>query len=381
MAEVRARRWAVLGALAALAALVPLGAGAGAGARPGHAARSLENGVEWPAGFRPYAPTSPWNRAMPETAQPRLLPDSEAMVRRAEEGSPGRMVRVDAQGSGWDEGHPVVFASARDPLVVPHCRIYCDPVYLTRPFRIPARARAGDGSDHHLAIVQPDGTEIDLWAVVQPERDWRSGDTIDYGSGNTCGNFFSGPGFGHETSTVGGACLGAGLIRAAELRAGAIRHALFTTVDCGARAFVYPAEQPIDHVCSGPGPHVPNGAHLWLDLSDAQVAALPLQSWEKTILRALHHYGAYVEDTRRVEERAHGLFAPWFEDDAQYSAFGRPNPLAAWARAQGWHPVPIRPRTFAHRPTIRFTFSDGWAPVDWRAHLHVVDPCYARGDC
>ncbi|MEA2663211.1 MAG: hypothetical protein QOI11_155 [Candidatus Eremiobacteraeota bacterium] len=368
---------------AALAGALAASAGPAAGARPGHPARTsaCQNGAEWPAGFRPYAPTSYWNRPMPSGAHPRLLPDSDAMVHRAQDGAPGRTVRVNAQGSGWDEGHPVVFTSARDPLVVPRCKTYCNPVYLTRPFRIPARARAGDGSDRHLAVVQPDGTEIDLWAVDQPERDWRDGDTIAFGSGNTCGNFFSGPGFGRETSTVGGACLGAGLIRAAELRAGTIPHALFTTVDCGAHAFVYPATQPIDNVCSGPGPHVPNGAHLWLDLSDAQIAALPVRGWEKTILRALHRYGAYVEDTGSGGERAHGLFAPWFEDDAQYSAFGRRNPLAAWAREQSWQPVPIRARTAAHRPTTWFTFSENWAPLDWASHLHVVDPCYARGAC
>ncbi len=364
-------------ARASAAVLLAAALAATASAQPS----ALRNGVEWPAGFRPYAPDSYWNRALPDRPRLELLPGSDAMVRRAEDGAPGRVVRVGALGSGWDEGHPVVFASERDPLVVPRCETYCDPVYLTKPFRIPARARAADGSDRHLAVVQPDGTEIDLWHVVQPGGDWRDGDTLAYGAGNRCGSFFDGPGFGHETSTVGGACLGAGLIRAAELRAGAIRHALFTNVDCGARAFVYPAEQPTDNVCSGPGPHVPNGAHLWLDLNDAQIAALPAQAWEKTILRALHHYGAYVEDTIHGGDRAHGLFAPWFEDDAQYSAFGQPDPLVAWAREQRWHADLMRPRTLAHRPTVWLRFSDEWKPLDWAEHLHVLDPCYARGDC
>jgi hypothetical protein len=371
-----------LAAAVVLAAALVAGAGAAAADQHhGPAVPELRNGVEWPASFRPYAPTSYWNRPLPDVARLKLLPESDAIVHRAQAGTPGRVVRIGALGSGWDEGHPVVFASARDPLVRPHCKTYCNPVFLTRPFHIPARARAGDGSDRHLAVVQPDGTEIDLWAVDQPDRDWHDGDEIAYGSGNTCGNFFRGPGFGPETSTVGGGCLGAGLIRAAELRAGTIPHALFTTVDCGARAFVYPAAQPIDNACSGPGPHVPNGAHLWLDLSDAQVAALPLRGWEKTVLRALHHYGAYVEDTVSGGERAHGLFVPWFEDDAQYSAFGRPSPLAAWAREQNWRPVPIRPRSLAHRSTTWFTFSENWAPLDWASHLHVVDPCYAQGTC
>lgn len=348
-----------------------------------HAHDALENGRAWPHTFRPYASGSFWNKRLPDTTRLRLLPGSDAIVRVAEEGSPGRVVRVVPWGSGWDEGHPIVFAARTDPLVSPRCTRYCDTAHPLRPFHIPARARAGDGSDHHLAVVQPDGTEIDLWAIDQPGlgRDWRSGDVISFGSGMVCGNFFSGPGSGKEMATVGGACLGAGLIRAAELRAGAIRHALFTNVDCGAHAFVYPATQPIDEVCSGSGPHVPNGAHLWLDLSDREIESLAVRPWEKTILRALHDYGAYVEDTIGGGERAHGLFAPWFEDDAQYAPFGRPNPLLAWAQEQGWTPIRLRPKTEAYRATTLYQYTETWKPVDWAAHLHVLDPCYARGSC
>lgn len=367
---------------AALAGVFSLSAAA-AVARVSRPLPSLVNGREWPGSFRPYGARSFWNRRLPDATHLRLLPDSDEMVQTAENGSRGRVVRVLAWGSGWDEGHPVVFASRRDPLVVPRCTRYCNTRYLTRPFHIPARARPGDGSDRHLAIVQPDGTEVDLWSVDQsyPGRDWHTGDTIAFGSGNYCGNFYSGPGSGTETATVGGACLAAGLIRASELRDGVIRHALFTTVDCGAKSYVFPATQPIDQGCSGPGWHVPNGAHLWLDLTDAQISGLAVRPWERTILRALHDYGAYVEDTGGGGDRAHGLFAPWFEDDAQYAPFGHASPMLVWAQEQGWSPIGIRARSEAHHATTAYQYTETWKPVEWAAHLHIVDPCYARGSC
>ena len=371
-------------ALAAVLASVALPAFRTPAFAGGSPSQSFANGAEWPSNFRPYGPESMWNRAMPADRIPRFLPDSDAIVRLGEQNAPGRPVRIGAWGSGWDEGHPIVFASTTDPLVVPHCRVYCNPVYLTKRFRIPARARPGDGGDHHLGIVQPDGTEIDLWAIVQPNptADWKAGDTLSYGGGNYCGNFFSGPGFGRETSTVGGGCLAAGIIRAAELRDGSIRHALVTAIDCGAASFVFPASQATDTVCTAPGPHVPNGAHLWLDLSDEQVEHLAVEQWEKTVLRALHHYGAYVEDTTTHGARnANGLFVPIFEDDAQYAPFGVESPILRWARAQRWQPVRVPGRSGEYHDTTWYRFTEHWKPVDWAAHLHIVDPCYAEGNC
>lgn len=323
---------------------------------------------------------------MSDQTSPRLLANSDAMVRHAEQGD-DRTVWVTEQGSGYDEGHPVYVASSSDPLVNVTCTRYCDAAHPAQ-IRIPAKARPGDGGDGHIAVIQPDGTEFDTWATTMPSRDWQNGDTITSMNAVTCGSYATGTGFlgSSGASTVGGACLAGGLIRYSEIATGEIDHALFTTVDCATRSFyVYPAPQPFDSQCTGGGPDVPNGAHLWLDLSDAQVAALPVTAWEKTVLRALHHYGAYVLDSGSGADRAHGLFVPWWEDDAQYSSMGKTNPLVQWAASQGWNPNSVAPRNGTFRSTTRYTFSDSWNPLTsiggWAAHLHVVDPCYAQGTC
>jgi hypothetical protein len=351
--------------------------------RAAESAGSFASGSAWPAGFRPFAASSPWNRPL-TAANPILLRNSDAIVALAERRNTGAYVHTAEYEAGYDFSHPVVIASSSDPLVTPRCTLYCNPVFLTRPFRIPARARAASGGDHHLAVVQPDGTEIDLWGVAQPYpgSDWKNGDTLSYGSGNTCGNFYSGSGFVQEGATISGACLAAGLIRQAEIAAGVIPHALFVTTACLDKAYVYPASQPGDYVCTGAGPHVPNGARVWLDLSDAAIDGLRLKPWEKTVLHALHQYGAFVGDSAgRRSDHTDTLVQFVFEDDAQFVPFGAAAPMAAQARSLGWNPVSIAPRASGYGRAIRWTASDDWQPVNWAAHLHVVDPCYAKGTC
>ncbi len=347
-------------------------------ATPAPAAVTLRNGAEWPSGFRPFSPSSPWNRPLTNTTNPRLLPNSDAMVALAESGGSDAQIFTNEYGVGTDYSHPVVVASTADPLVTPHCTVYCNPAYLTKPIRIPAKARPSSGSDHHLSVVQPDGTEVDMWLVHRAGgdgADWQNGDTANYGGGNTCGNFYTGTGFTSNAATVGGACLGAGVVRAAELAAGVIPHALFIVTACMDRSYVFPATQPGDYVCKGGGPNVPNGAHVWLDLSDAAIDALAVRPWEKTILHALHQYGAFVGDTKGVTP-AHtdNLNQIRFESNAQFVPFGAASAMDGVAKSLGWNPVSVGGAT-------RYVGSDDWQPVNWKQHLHVVDPCYAQGTC
>jgi hypothetical protein len=346
-------------------------------ATPAPAAGALRNGAEWPTGFRPFGASSPWNRPLTNTTSPRLLPNSDAMVSLAEQDGTDAQLFTSEYGAGTDVSHPVVFATGSDPLVTPRCTVYCNPVFLTNPIRIPAKARPTSGSDHHLSVVQPDGTEIDMWMASRAagSGDWQNGDTVDYGGGNSCGNFYTGTGFTSNAATVGGACLGAGVVRAAELASGVIPHALFIVTACMDHSYVYPATQPGDFVCSGGGPHVPNGAHVWLDLSDAAIDALSVKPWEKTILHALHQYGAFVGDTKGVNpSHTDNLNQIRFESGAQFVPFGAASAMDTEAQNLGWNPVDVNGAT-------RYVGSDDWQPVNWQQHLHIVDPCYAQGTC
>ncbi len=104
----------------------------------------------------------------------------------------------------------------------------------------------------------------------------------------------------------------AGVIRAPELAAGRIDHALFLVIRCAASgnrfgfgtrhrggddsAWVYPASGG-SAPCRDGSRAPPLGARLQLAMSERELNALPVPPWKRAILRALARYGAYVGDT------------------------------------------------------------------------------------
>lgn len=399
-----------LRALVVAAFVILSAAGAGSAVRSQDddaAARGLRNGEGWPPGFRPYAAGSPWNRRLP--AAPRLAPRSAEMIASAYGGKDEAILRTAAPG-GWDYTHPMYYARPDDPLVHTACNIYCRGVPAVGDIRIPAKARPAQGSDHHLAVVEPDGTEIDFWEATMTERDgrnsgandvtrdWRSGDTLYYGGGGRCSNLFSGSGFQREGGpTAGGACLGGGRITAAEVRAGVAHHALFVALRCvGDGERVTPANQALHGHggCAGePRRHIPLGARIWSDLTERQVDALRLGPAATVYLKALHAYGAYVLDVRSGCERCEAsegalLTLESFEPPQEEWSYGRQPVDVLLGRALGWHPVQVARRgegSDVGDLTPRYIGASPWRPYAHAggavSHLHVVDPCYASGEC
>jgi hypothetical protein len=98
-------------------------------------------------------------------------------------------------------------------------------------------------------------------------------------------------------------------------------------------------------------------------MSGAEIDALHVPGWKKTILRAMARYGMYFGDT------GSGGWGIQMESGATYTSFGRPDALAMFAREVG------APAWDGNRV---FDIGSG---VDWRARLRVIDPCEARGDC
>ena len=65
------------------------------------------------------------------------------------------------------------------------------------------------------------------------------------------------------------------------------------------------------------------GQHFFLEMTDAQIEALSVPSWQKTILRAMARYGLYVGDT------GGGGWGIQFESGSSFTSFGQPDP---WVR-------------------------------------------------
>ena len=225
--------------------------------------------------------------------------------------------------------------------------------------RIPDAAKPAAGGDAHLTVVdQATGWEYDLWDVRYKPT---GGGRLDFGWGGR--TRIDGDGRGSDATAAQFGNL-AGIIRAPELAAGVIPHALFTVIKCGAASprYVYPATKS-GTICSDSTGAPPMGSHLWLAMSDAQIEALAVPRWKKTILHAMADYGMFMGDT------GSGSWAIQAESGQTYTSFGREDQLVAFARANGWPPYNGR-----YVGNLR----DG---VDWARYLRVLDPCVAQGAC
>jgi hypothetical protein len=303
-----------------------------------------------PACWRPYSDSSPFNQPIPPN--PRLDPRSAEIVNRLLGFGPPNPERAGIADTGDDYSQPVYFAQSGDPVVTLRGS-GGSPIDGYR-IRVPAEARPAGGSDHHMTIVEPDGWEYDLYhasAVTGGEIHYDSGRRIRI-DGDGLNSAATAARFGNI----------AGGVRAVELQAGQINHALVMAVHCTSGRFVWPAAKT-DSKCSDPTDAPPMGARFQLAMSDAQIAALSVPGWKKTILGALAHYGSYVGDSTS---------SPWsvtgFESGSTFTSFGIEDPMVAFARQVG-----IKPTADG---VYVFDIAHG---VDWARYLRVIEPGVARG--
>ena len=314
-------------------------------------------GPEW----RPYASTSPFNTS---TAGATVVPNSQAIVEKALSfGLPGNLEAGGAETPN-DWGHPTFFAQPGDPIYTLHATKETGPIEGMK-IPIPSYARPAGGADGHMAVVTPDGWEYDFWQVHEKNP---STGVLTFSLGGRTRIDGDGLGSGATGADFGNL---AGIIRAPELAAGSINHALFIVLKCAAKgtsfgygttatsygsSYVYPAMHG-GSACASEDPNLPPlGTRLMLEMSDAQIAALPVPSWKKTILTALAHYGGYIGDTGGPG------FGLEFESSATYTALGLPDPLVAFAAQNN---LPTWEGAYV------FNMASG---ADWAKYLRVLAP-------
>jgi hypothetical protein len=224
--------------------------------------------------------------------------------------------------------------------------------------RVPSAARPAAGSDAHMTIVdQAGGWEYPLWGV---ESKPSGGGTLwfkwSHGRVRIDGSGLGGGGTAAHFGNL------AGIIRAQEMAAGEINHALFMGVECANGSYVYPAAGK-GRTCSTTYNALPTGARLQLNMPEWQIDALPVPAWKKTILRAMATYGMYVGDT------GGNAWSIAIESGSTYTSFGYEDQFVAFARANG---VP------SYNGDYRFDLAEG---IDWTRYLRVIDPCTTQGTC
>ncbi len=319
----------------------------------------------WPtAAWRPYADSSPFNQAVDGVA---VHPNSAAMVSKVLSwGLPGNMVAGNA-GTTSDFGHPTYYSQPGDPLYTLHATGTKNEIEGMK-IPVPSSAQPALGDDGHMTIVTPDGWEYDLWRVSPKPA---GGGTLTFSIGGR--TRVDGDGLKGRATAANFGNL-AGIIRAQELAAGQINHALFIVLKCtSARtdfgfgtlagnggsqsAYVFPARHGGSPCGSSEDSNVPPiGARFKLNMTDAQIAALNVPAWKKTIATALAHYGGYVGDTGGPG------FGLQFESSTMYTSMGASDKLVDFAKSAGvstWEGKYV------------FNMASG---IDWAKYLQVLAP-------
>jgi hypothetical protein len=201
---------------------------------------------------------------------------------------------------------PVFVATTADPLVT-----------ITQPYgrpsvtaHVPATAVPAAGTDSNMAIIQPDGTTVDIWTAK-----WTNATTI--ASGRVNQTSLSGSGFGPQAGIrASGANTLGGLIRIEDITAGVIGHALAMAVPSPmlywdgvshyadytpdgygtVKGYVPPATEEdytAEYAYKGV---VPMGSRVVLPRS-VSIDSLGLNASERMIAVALQEYGAYILDS------------------------------------------------------------------------------------
>ena len=316
-----------------------------------------------PACWRPYSDASPFNRTVP--AKPRIAADSDAVIGRLTGWGPPQRLAAGHSKTDGDYFHPVYWSRASDPLYTVHCVRYGSCPIEGHRVRIPAAARPAGGDDAHMAVIDTrSGWEYDFWQV-RPKS--RNGGRLTVSHGGR--TRIAGKGLG-SNATAAWFGLAAGQIRGAEMAAGRIDHAIFTTVRCTSGTSVYPAHPgtsaaPCSTFDEATENAPPLGARIWLDLPAKSIERLDVPNWKKTLLLAMHRYGMIVGDTMS----GHSSWGLVGESGAGYTSFGKADPWAQFAA-----------RVTSARSAEGYSLNFGDA-VDWRRHLHIVDPCVSHGGC
>jgi hypothetical protein len=312
---------------------------------------------------RSYAPASAFNRPIP--ANPRLVANSSQIVHRITSWGPPASFEAGAAGTAEDWSRPVYFARFTDPVYWIHQSGWANPDIEGRRIHIPAGAMPAGGGDASFSVVGPYRRwEYDFWDAKAPSG---YGGIFKASFGKR-GRWWHGSALGMNRypyrggTTAAGFSNQAGLIRASEMRSGAINHALFISVRCH-YGHIWPADSVGTHgQCADRRGAPAMGQHLWLDMSPAQINALAVPAWQKVILRAMATYGMYVGDDGG---------APWalqFESADNYTSFGEPDPWVAYARSHGirgsWNPA-------IGRTVYYFNLQHA---VDWASRLKVLRP-------
>jgi hypothetical protein len=231
-----------------------------------------------PNPLTPNFPSSYFNKRVPASA---TGSSSSLVSRMIADGKPSTLDL-----NGWQ--YPQYDASAGNPEYTVTATNYVGP-QGDHKVRIPAGALPAPGADANMAITDRSANEY--WGFYGVTSIDRNAHTIRARGAGTVP--LSSNGAFRGESSLNMATKG-GIVTPEELQAGHIDHALMVVISCSTGA-VNGAGNTRQCSSMGKPAGLPNGAHLQLQISDAELNAFP--AWKRAILRSMRDYGIYVAET------------------------------------------------------------------------------------
>lgn len=241
---------------------------------------------------RTYFDTADWLWS-PIRDDPALDPDSAAIVSLLASTTAGasRVANMHAYGVTLRGPGGIDISTPRHDIVFANEGVWGSDPFDNDTVGVPDDMPIPPGSDGHVAIADPTTNQVySLWRATNTGGVWGAewGAKVDlHGDGL------------ETTGSSTGARLSryAGVIRASEIAAGEIPHALFFSTDMAhASEFRYPATNSDGNNMAGVDYPIPEGARIQLDPS-IDVAAIPgITPGEIAVAKALQQYGAYCGD-------------------------------------------------------------------------------------
>jgi hypothetical protein len=351
---------------------------------------SWSNGGQIPASFPngDFGASGPLYQQLP--AAPQLDPNSVNAISYYFGGNDPEFeagwIDGDKSQAQYDYNFPVYVASTNDALVTITCDTLAQAPCLDGGVKIlmPTLARASGGGDHHLAVLQPNGTEYNFWLVTSHPpygngyRFSAAGESHFSTAGSGTGSNYLAPGFDVGSATAGGIALSIGQIYTSELSAGGINHAIALIFPCGTTGWVYPASQGTGACANGQG--MPLGSRVWWKPTDDQTKAMSISHDMTTVLIALHHYGGFFIDNGdgsvNINGEGGGMSARMESQEPSW-IYGNGRADSALAHAKSspdWHHI-------TGNGLNRYLLTVAGNSADFLDNLKVIAPCVTQETC
>ena len=342
-----------------------------------------------PGGSFPYFPNSPFHVPLP--ANPVFVSDAQSATWN-QQNSPSNFgdftVSEDAS-SGNDGGDPINYTDGDGTTFNLACNktsysAYVCGINAYNPHGLvdmngtnvsfPLHSIPAGDSDHHISSINTlEGYEDDIW--LGSPFPTQAGATWSIGGAGRCA--LNGDGTGCAGATATNMALSMGIIRAEDIlyclnssanpESCTLPYALAIAPKCNGKNFTYPATASDGQCFDSSGTNhsttagLPEGSRGCVNLTDAQINALPYPAYEKVVLRTAdcQHFGMFVRDSNYSGGPG---FAWQFSGAEAFSAFGHTDPWRKLANQVGIAPSGDGSNFF-------FTMSDLKAPpIRWCAN-------------